>query len=50
VLVKEWVAMSPVMTSRFLKPDFWAQESMYSFCVRELEKAVMWLLGKTSAR
>jgi hypothetical protein len=42
--------MSPVMTSRFLKSPLRACESMYSFCVRELEKAVIWLFGKTSAR
>jgi hypothetical protein len=42
--------MSPVMTSRFWKLFLRACESMYSFWVRELEKAVIWLLGKTSAR
>jgi hypothetical protein len=38
------------MTFRFEKPLAWAMESMCSFCVRELEKAVMELLGKISAK
>ena len=42
--------MSPVMTSRLGRPLDLAWESMYSFCVRELEKAVICELGKTSAR
>lgn len=38
------------MTFKFVKPFSLAQPSMYCFCVRELEKAVMELLGKTSAK
>ena len=42
--------MSPVITWRFDSFLDLAWESMYSFCVLELEKAVIWELGKISAR
>jgi hypothetical protein len=38
------------MTVRFLKPFDAATLSIYSFCVREFEKAVICELGKTSAK
>jgi hypothetical protein len=45
-----YVAMSPVTMSTFVSPFCRARASMCSFCVRELEKPVMWELGKISAR
>ena len=45
-----YVAISPVTIVKLLKPRLLACESMYSFCVRELEKPVIFELGNLSAR
>lgn len=47
---KSYSATSPVMTWRLLSPFSRAWASMYSFWVREFEKAVTWLLGNISAK
>jgi hypothetical protein len=38
------------MTARLLKPFEVATESIYSFCVREFEKAVIFEAGKRAAK
>jgi hypothetical protein len=42
--------MSPVMTDRLNRSFSLAWESMYSFCVFELENAVICEFGNISAR